>query len=134
VKTCEEFQELVSAYVDGELGDGETAEMFFHLGSCRECRTFMTSVMQLQSFLHVNEPPAAHTAPASKPPIWKRTFGISFPAAAAVVLTILSGTLFIVREANGPATVDSTQTEYVYVTSLPEVNIIASPLPEKKSN
>jgi len=134
VKTCEEFQELVSAYVDGELGDGETAEMFFHLGSCRECRTFMTSVMQLQSFLHVNEPPAAHTAPASKPPIWKRTFGISFPAAAAVVLTILTGTLFIVHEANSPSSSDMTRTEYVYVTSLPEVDVVASPLHSKKTN
>ncbi len=134
MKTCEEFQELVSAYVDGELGDEETADVFFHLGSCRECRAFMTSVLHLQSFLQANEPPAVRSAPAPKVPIWKRTVGISFPAAAAVVLTILSGTLFIVRESNMPAPVDTAQTEYVYVTSLPEVDVVASPLPEKKTN
>jgi hypothetical protein len=35
--TCERFEELLSAYLEGELTAPERAEVESHLGSCREC-------------------------------------------------------------------------------------------------
>ena len=35
--TCERFEELLSAYLEGELSAPERAEVESHLGSCREC-------------------------------------------------------------------------------------------------
>lgn len=35
--TCERFEELLSAYLEGELTAPERTEVESHLGSCREC-------------------------------------------------------------------------------------------------
>jgi predicted anti-sigma-YlaC factor YlaD len=35
--TCERFEELLSAYLEGELNAPERAEMESHLAACREC-------------------------------------------------------------------------------------------------
>ena len=143
MKTCEEYQELVSAYVDGEASDEETTDIFFHLGPCRECRTFMTSVLRLQSALQADEPAPARRHPllpvnvarAQPAPVWKRNFSVPYPvAAAAIVLMLISGSQFFVHRIQPPEIVNRTQTEYVFVTSLPSVDVVASPLPQKKTN
>jgi anti-sigma factor RsiW len=149
VKTCEEYQELVSAYVDGEILDDETAELFFHLGACPECRQFLSSVLRLQSFMQVTDvPDNRHAAmkqeidaPDSRlvamkqPPMWKRKLAVSYPVAAAVVaLMLLSGGLYATKQTQPPAVIHQTQTEYVYLAPMDLVNVIASPLPPKKTN
>lgn len=135
MKTCEEYQELVSAYADGETTEEETAELFFHLGACRECRTFLTSVLRLDSLMKTAEPASRARAQVTLLTLWKRKFRVSFPvAAAAVALMLLSGSLYIVQKTQPPDVIHSTQTEYVYVTTLLPVDVVASPLPPKKIN
>jgi predicted anti-sigma-YlaC factor YlaD len=135
VKQCEEYQEIVSAYVDGESTSEETAEVFFHLGTCAECRTFMTSLLRLESFLQANEEIALGKAVPVHMPLWKRKISLSYPAAAAaIVFMLITGSLFFIQRSQPPEIINKTQTAYVYVTSLPPVDVVASPLPDKKTN
>ena len=128
MKKCEEYQETISAYVDGETSDRETSELFFHLGECSRCRIFLKSVLQLQSVLRENEAPAKIETPPARPTLWKRKFIVSYPLAAAVALFVLiSGFLASSRMVHPPASVTTTQIEYVYLTSFPPVVVLGSP-------
>ncbi|HLP16712.1 MAG TPA: zf-HC2 domain-containing protein, partial [Bacteroidota bacterium] len=176
MKTCEEYQELISAYVDGETTDAEIAEVFFHLGSCRECRSFISSVLKLQSLLQepragatVNhsqhaydfdkdfsaskahktdrsdrdgnasvqlpslrdlnaQTPASQKADASaRLPWWKRKFPVPLSVAAAVVaLVLVTGGYIVFEKPQSPIVIDRTHTSYVYISSLPLTEIVAS--------
>ena len=50
--TCDEYQEQVSQYIDGELGDRDSGILFKHLSSCAECRLFLRSTLELRSKIH----------------------------------------------------------------------------------
>ena len=50
--TCDEYQEQVSQYIDGELGDRDSGILFKHLSSCAECRSFLRSTLELRSKIH----------------------------------------------------------------------------------
>ena len=50
--TCEEYQEQVSQYIDGELDDKESGALFKHLSTCGECRSFLRSALELRSKIH----------------------------------------------------------------------------------
>ncbi len=50
--TCDEYQEQVSQYIDGELGDKESGPLFKHLSTCGECRSFLRSTLELRSKIH----------------------------------------------------------------------------------
>ena len=129
MKKCDEYQELISAYVDGETSDPETSALFFHLGECSQCRAFMKSLLQLRSVLQEHELPAPSTS------LWKRTLAVSYPIAAAVALAVLlSGFLLFSQLTRSPITVRSTQTEYVYLTSFPTVVVVGSQSTETKPN
>ncbi len=48
--SCKELTELVTDYLEGELSLAESASVYFHLSSCRYCRTYlgqMKSVVKL---------------------------------------------------------------------------------------
>lgn len=112
MKKCDEVQELISAYVDGETGSAETCAMFFHLGECAECRAFMRSVLRLQSVLRESEL-AVRIEKNQAAALWKRRFAVSYPIAAAVALALfLSSFLLSSRLTQPPVTIKSTQTEY----------------------
>jgi anti-sigma factor RsiW len=135
VKTCEEYQEIVSAYVDGETSAEETAEIFFHLGTCDECRTFMTSLLRLDAFLQTSEDAATRRPAAAKQPLWKRTLVVPYPVAAAVAaLLFITASLFVFQKTQPPEVISKTETAYVYVMPLPPVDVVASPLPANKTN
>lgn len=38
MKSCEEYEILISAYIDGELTEAEKAELMAHLADCENCR------------------------------------------------------------------------------------------------
>jgi len=50
--TCDEYQEQVSQYIDGELGDEDSGILFKHLSLCAECRSFLRSTLELRSKIH----------------------------------------------------------------------------------
>ena len=135
MKKCDEVQEQISAYIDGETGSAETSAMFFHLGECPECRAFLKSVIQLQSVLHENELPARIETRPAPAALWKRRFAVSYPVAAAVAVFMLLSSFFMSsRLLRPPVTIKSTQTEYVYLTSFPPVVVVGSRPAEIKSN
>lgn len=133
MKTCEHYEELVSAYADGEVTNDEIRDLFFHLGTCNACRIFFHQVGRLDAFMSSNKPQAiaAVAAPIRKPPIWKRTFAVSYAAAAAVIVFALASiSMALFRQEPPPTTV--TQTEFVYMTN--PVTVVAQPLPNPKTN
>lgn len=135
MKTCENYQELISAYVDGETYDEETSKLFFHLGDCAECRMFMGSVLRLQSVLREDELPVTIETHPSSRSLWKRRLVVSYPIAAALaLLMLLSGILLLSRITQPPVNIKSIQTEYVYLTSFPPVYIIGSQSIDTKPN
>jgi len=135
MKKCDEIQEVISAYVDGESNSAETSAMFFHLGECPECRAFMKSVLQLQSALQDNRQFVRSEMDPAAARLWKRTFAVSYPVAAAVALALfLSSFLISSRFTQPPVTIKSTQTEYVYLTAFPPVVVVGTRPAETKSN
>lgn len=45
---CEKFNDLLDAYLDGALGEGETAEMERHQASCADCRQLLLMCRDLR--------------------------------------------------------------------------------------
>ncbi len=135
MKKCDEYQKLISAYVDGETSGHETSDLFFHLGECSHCRAFMRSVLQLQSVLRENElPEKIETRPMTRS-LWKRGFVVSYPIAAVVaILMLLSSFLLSSRMILPAKIIKTTQTEYVYLTSFPPVVVVGSRPTEIKPN
>ena len=49
--THDDYQEQISQLIDGELGEKAQPELFAHLGTCRDCRSFLNSALTLRSNL-----------------------------------------------------------------------------------
>jgi len=45
---CEEYQGWISQYLDRELDESASPELFMHLGTCQECRRFLNSLLLLR--------------------------------------------------------------------------------------
>ncbi len=54
----EVYQQYISQYIDGELNDALENNLFLHLGSCRECRDFLKSSIQMQNDIVAAKPRA----------------------------------------------------------------------------
>jgi predicted anti-sigma-YlaC factor YlaD len=46
---CEQYQEQISQFIDGELLQTAETELFAHLGVCEHCRTFLKNVLSLKN-------------------------------------------------------------------------------------
>jgi len=82
--TCDEYQEQASQYIDGELPDSDSEELFRHLSVCAECRTFLRDSLELRSKIQ-DEVLLKARAPASQPP--------SLASAVVLPLVTLVGTI-----------------------------------------
>ncbi len=81
---CENYQEQISKFVDGELSIEEEGGMFIHLGACLQCRSFLKNLYSLKSTLALSPPPAvpkrldrrvaAHIASEKSAFAWKDIF------------------------------------------------------------
>lgn len=130
MKTCEEYQEMISVYHDNELSDKDTSEVFFHLGECSGCRTFMRSLVELRSAIGETKIPIQ-----PEQSVWKRTLSVSYPVAAAVSLMfIVSSFLLFQKLSEQPRIIEKTATEYVYMTAFPPVYATVNSTTESKSN
>lgn len=133
MRTCDEYQEMISAYIDNELADADTSKLFFHLGECAECREMMKSMLQLRSALHETE--LIERKKSEYVSIWKKKFAVSYPVAAVIALMMLISSLLYVQKLSQPPTiVEKTQTEYVYMTSFPPVYATVNSSNDIKSN
>lgn len=106
-----EYQEQVSLYLDGMLGDKESASLFAHLAGCEECRSLLKISMTVRG--HVAEQDLANTSltldrrvlgidlaggsemkrSAWYAPIWFTRISVPLPAAASIVFLIIVGSL-----------------------------------------
>jgi len=48
---CEQYQEYISQFIDGELPPAAETELFVHLGACERCRTFLKNALSLRDTL-----------------------------------------------------------------------------------
>ena len=48
---CEQYQEYVSQFIDGELDSKYESIMFRHLGTCDHCRSFLKNILSLRNTL-----------------------------------------------------------------------------------
>ena len=119
MKSCEEYQEMISAYLDDELSKREVSRMFYHLGECAECKDFMRSLLKLRSA--IRETATLHEESfASSGKFWRRRFSVSYAVAAVIAFALLvSGALLFERVAH-----QTRVTEYVYLTPYPTVYAI----------
>jgi hypothetical protein len=51
-----QFEELVSLFIDREIGVEQEQELFAHLASCEECRGFLKASMMLQGDIKSTKP------------------------------------------------------------------------------
>lgn len=119
MKSCEEYQEMISAYVDDELSKRDVSRMFYHLGECAECKNFMRSLLKVRSA--IRETAMFHEESAAAPSkFWHRKFSVSYAVAAVLAFVLLvSGALLFERSSHQPRV-----TEYVYLTPYPAVYAI----------
>lgn len=123
MKKCDEYQEKISAYIDNELANAETAKLFYHLGECEECRNMLTSMLQLRSALfEIDQSKEKRNENVS---LWKRRVSISYPIAALFAFFVIVSAItfvqqvFLLEEFEQPVRV-----EYISSTPLPTVYVI----------
>ena len=52
---CEQYQEQVSQFMDGELPPITENELFAHLGTCEICRGFLKNVISLRNTMTLDQ-------------------------------------------------------------------------------
>ncbi len=55
--TCKEITELVTAYAEGQLRVMDRIRFLFHIGMCRNCRTYVRQVQATAKALGKLPPP-----------------------------------------------------------------------------
>lgn len=132
MKICDEFQLKISRLTDGELSDDQAADVFFHLASCRECRSFFGALQSMNTALaaeSLEEPLVDAGVPwvlrerdamprgRMTSHRWlQRRLAIPLPALGSMIL--LLGVLLAAIVLGVPG---ARHTETVYVTKLPAV-------------
>jgi anti-sigma factor RsiW len=108
----ERYFEFINLYVDNQLGDTESAELFAHLGTCEACREFMKMTMQVRSHIASQElaevpltldrrvlasvkreAAAVREKKSWFAPIWFTRISIPLPTAASVIFLAIVGSL-----------------------------------------
>src|SRR3989304_7691772 len=65
--THAEHCERISAFIDGQLADGEEAAVFSHLSGCADCRHFLGSAIELRRRLVAARPVRSPSNRRSRP-------------------------------------------------------------------
>jgi len=94
--SCERFEQIISAALDGEAGEGDLEELGAHLADCQACRSYRAAQLEIDGALEVAlaewRTAAAPVAAAREPRGARR---IGFAAAAAIlVASLVGGALF----------------------------------------
>jgi anti-sigma factor RsiW len=135
---CENYQENISQFIDGELDSASESNLFRHLGLCEHCRTFLKNILSLRNTLTVSRQmtvPASldqrvlnQMSPTVRQPmfqnlLWhKRRTHYSFRAIGlAVILSAVTSVLF----SSLWYTSQQPQRTIVCLTPLPEVEVNA---------
>jgi anti-sigma factor RsiW len=124
MNSCNEYQQQISQYIDNQLEDSDTSELFRHLGDCEECRDFLKSILKLRSAILqdvLRQPSISGKRTRAK--VGK--FSISYAAAAVIAFAMFVSGLVIFKTFSRPQIVaEKTQIEYVYLTPFAPVYAI----------
>jgi predicted anti-sigma-YlaC factor YlaD len=133
---CEQYQEYSSQFVDGELDRASESDLFRHLGSCEQCRTFLKNILSLRNTLTFSQ---LVTVPASldqrvlnqsslamKQPMLHNFFfhkGKTQYSFRAIGLAVILSTVISVFVSSLWYTSQQPQRTIVCLTPLPEVEV-----------
>jgi predicted anti-sigma-YlaC factor YlaD len=140
---CQEYELLISELLDLELSKTGSVELFLHLSTCENCRTFFLSNVRLHNSLVFSAansrreardrgfqpswskqgvPAKSHRGPIAH--VFRRRYSISIAASALLLIAIIAGTATISTSFVSPArVVEKKVRETVYVVQLPQVEI-----------
>ncbi len=129
---CNEYEEQVSQYIDGELGDEHSGTLFKHLGTCAECRSFLRSTLELRSKIHDEmlieremQEEIVRTKSAGsaiRPALLGRRISLSPAVALSILVLVVMITTLVVGSVGEQTSIGSSR-EVVYVTSLPTIEV-----------
>ncbi len=138
--TCDDHQQMISEFLDGELATSSERDLFAHISGCTSCREFMRSSIRTREYLAREEAPRvpasldaritrlAGERIAVRPRVRRRILDllkerVSVPVPALLLSSIVlalslavGGFLFATRESGRGATAQ-------YIMSLPEVEV-----------
>jgi len=128
--THAEHCERISAFIDGQLADGEEAAVFSHLSRCADCRHFLGSAIELRRRLVAARPVRSPSNRRSRPdgrkvdPLvlaWQKR--VPLPVAASIAVLIMLGSLAVsarlfASESSSPSAPLSAQSGAMHVPSL----------------
>lgn len=136
---CEEIQQSISRYLDGDLPASDDAAVLAHAASCAACREFLRSSLSLRSALQSEPAPAVPARldrrilairPRSPHPSaaslarrwWNIRLPLPVPAIAATLVVLLALSVFLIRAATVPAApAQTTRAEYILTLETVEV-------------
>ena len=149
--TCPEYQETLSAFMDGEAQPEAASTALEHVGSCAHCRSFFTAAMSHRRALQQAPLPAFPHAldrrirRATAPPRfrWREKLpipvlpgwrlAIPVPALAVAVLYLLTATILALSALFAPAGRQAQEPTFLYVRELPPVEVVATSYDEPDS-
>lgn len=145
MNVCERYEEAMSAYVDGELDDATSAELFTHLGGCQDCRGSFASYAALHPQIAALRPPEVpvrldrriarlHSSPAahfsrlqhSARTAWSRRLIIPAPALALGLLLLTASmlvTALLIKTTPPPRG----EEQVTYIFSMPAIEVQGVP-------
>ena len=139
MQTCEEVQEALSRYVDGELPASMESKVFEHAATCSECRGFLRSTMALRAELQADAPPRVPgrldrrirglrrrrsrvQGVAVLRDWWNTRLPLPLPAVVGAVVLVLAMSALLLRAITAPTSITrSSRAEYILTLEPVEV-------------
>jgi hypothetical protein len=122
------YQQLISEFIDRELGPEDERGLFAHLGGCDECRGFLKAALVLQGDILGTKP--VHTVslrPARTAHVLRAVWSkrIPMPVAAMLAVIALASTVaFSTLWMRPKEKVVETKQEVVYVPRMPAIQVV----------
>ncbi len=102
MRTCVEFERLISDQLDSELPEAEARALSEHLRDCASCREFADSCRRVRDVIQ-RLPQPTEAAPSLLPqravnvPWWRRRLSVPMPVAAGIAILLIGGWTLLLR-------------------------------------
>lgn len=108
MRTCDEFERLISDQLDRELPEAEARALSEHLRDCASCRAFAESCRRVRDVIQRLPQPteAASVLPSQRTvnmPWWRRRLSVPVPVAAGIAILLIGGWTLLLRTPETPA-------------------------------
>lgn len=108
MRTCDEFERIISDQLDSELPEAEARALSKHLRDCASCREFADSCRRVRDVIQRLPQPteAASVLPSQRTvnvPWWQRRLSVPIPVAAGIAILLIGGWTLLLRTPETPA-------------------------------